>query len=64
MAQSENDPVATLSEEAAETHHRVYRISDGALTCRNARATLTQSDSPMRALSGPAMTEKAPPLPQ
>ena len=29
MAQSENDPVAALLEEVAETHHRVYRITDG-----------------------------------
>ena len=29
MASSANDPVATLLQEAAETHHRVYRITDG-----------------------------------
>ena len=29
MAQSERDPVAALLEEAAETHHRVYRITQG-----------------------------------
>ena len=29
MAQSENDPIALLLQEAAETHHRVYRITDG-----------------------------------
>ena len=29
MAQSEQDPVAALLNEAAETHHRVYRITDG-----------------------------------
>jgi len=30
MAQdNENDPVAALLEEAAETHHRVYRITEG-----------------------------------
>ena len=29
MTQSTNDPVAALLEEAAETHHRVYRITDG-----------------------------------
>ena len=30
MAQSTNDRVAALLHEAAETHHRVYRITDGA----------------------------------
>jgi hypothetical protein len=29
MAPNMNDPVAALLEEAAETHHRVYRITDG-----------------------------------
>ena len=29
MAQSENDPVAALLAEAAETHHLVYSITDG-----------------------------------
>jgi hypothetical protein len=29
MTQSENDPVGALLEEVAETHHRVYRITDG-----------------------------------
>ena len=29
MTESTNDPVATLLEEVAETHHRVYRITDG-----------------------------------
>jgi hypothetical protein len=29
MPQSENDPLATLLTEVAETHHRVYRITDG-----------------------------------
>jgi hypothetical protein len=29
MVQGENDPVAALLQEAAETHHRVYRITDG-----------------------------------
>ena len=30
MANRENDQVAALLQEAAETHHRVYRITDGA----------------------------------
>jgi len=30
MAESTNDPLAALLQEAAETHHRVYRITDGA----------------------------------
>jgi hypothetical protein len=30
MAQSTNDRVVALLQEAAETHHRVYRITDGA----------------------------------
>jgi hypothetical protein len=29
MAQTMNDPLAALLQEAAETHHRVYRITDG-----------------------------------
>ena len=29
MASSTSDPVAALLQEAAETHHRVYRITDG-----------------------------------
>ena len=29
MARSASDPVAELLQEAAETHHRVYRITDG-----------------------------------
>ncbi len=29
MASATNDPVAELLQEAAETHHRVYRITDG-----------------------------------
>ena len=29
MTQNTNEPIAALLEEAAETHHRVYRISDG-----------------------------------
>jgi hypothetical protein len=29
MAHDQNDPVAALLEEVAETHHRVYRITDG-----------------------------------
>ena len=29
MAKSTNDHVAALLQEAAETHHRVYRITDG-----------------------------------
>jgi hypothetical protein len=29
MAHGTNDPIAELLEEAAETHHRVYRITDG-----------------------------------
>ena len=29
MASSTNDAVAALLQEAAETHHRVYRITDG-----------------------------------
>ncbi len=29
MASKNDDPVAVLLEEAAETHHRVYRITDG-----------------------------------
>ena len=29
MAPSTNDPVAALLREAAETHHHVYRITDG-----------------------------------
>jgi len=30
MAESTNDPLVALLQEAAETHHRVYRITDGA----------------------------------
>jgi hypothetical protein len=30
MTQEPVDPIAALLEEAAETHHRVYRITDGA----------------------------------
>ena len=29
MTPSANDPVAALLQEAAETHHHVYRITDG-----------------------------------
>ena len=29
MTSSSNNPVADLLQEAAETHHRVYRITDG-----------------------------------
>jgi hypothetical protein len=29
MPEDQNDPVAALLEEVAETHHRVYRITDG-----------------------------------
>ena len=29
MTQREQDPVAALLNEVAETHHRVYRITDG-----------------------------------
>jgi hypothetical protein len=29
MSPDENDPVALSLEEVAETHHRVYRITDG-----------------------------------
>jgi hypothetical protein len=29
MAQTDHGPVADLLHEAAETHHRVYRITDG-----------------------------------